>query len=66
MLSLMSRSLIHVVALCTAGSKMVTQMMVQKHLIAHYRRLEKVKRKLFNCYLLTCAWTQNFVSVDCG
>jgi len=46
--------MLHVVALCTAGSKMVTQMMVQNHLIAHYRKLEAVKRKLNDYYFLTC------------
>jgi len=36
--------LFHVVALCTSGSKKITQMMVHNHLVAHYKKLEKVKR----------------------
>jgi len=39
-----------VLVLCTSGSKMITQMMIQNHLIAHYRKIEKVKRKLDSYY----------------
>ena len=45
-----------VVALCTSGSKMITQMMVQNQLVAHYRKLERVKREPnnhYHLYLLT-------------
>jgi len=63
MFSLTTDSLLYVVALCTAGSKMVTQMMVQNHLIAHYRKLETVKREL-NC-LLICDGFKIFLT-DCA
>jgi len=42
-----------VVALCTSGGKMISQMMVQNHLRAHYRKLESVKRMQNN----SCCFT---------